>query len=479
MTNPVLVFHRVSPFRYDLTGVRTGSVRDQLMRSSLLAHGLIDDKIIARDRPLLILGAGAAGMNAAMTAANLGVPVTVLELRPQPFAALQQASWRRVDPTEYDWPQPHWRHGSFPIAPGAIPLMQQQGTGTALVATWMTAWQDWLTYLNGQGHRGRIDLHFSCDAWHFVAGMKDTAGGVTVPGPWPDGSAHKSFCAVLSCIGFGREQTADNRLPQGWSGYSGPAFWTDDDGISSGARLPPRVSSVVISGGGDGALQDVQRVLTMGYFGRELFEKIQTEARAVNPRLDIAPPSLCAAILAAEDEGRRAYAWHGPAQPPVKAMKKWHETIADAVAVLMKGWATTDKAALAKRVLRPEMFTTGLQVTWLTREPHPSYAYALNRFLVLVLAGLADTDAKAGKRFSRRYGYEIDSIVPSSPTHVCTSAANCQGVDHQVVLNPVGGAGSTITVTANMIIIRHGTEPKPMLGGAPVREQMTPFDLPQ
>ena len=479
MTNPVLVFHRVSPYRYDLTGVRTGSVRDQLMRSSLIAHGLLNDKIIGRDRPLLILGAGAAGLNAAMTAANLGVPVTVLELRPQPFAALQQASWRRVHPTEYDWPQPHWLHGSFPIASGAIPLMQHQGSGTDLVATWMSVWQDWLKYLNGQGHRGRIDLHLSCDAYPFVAGMKDTAGGVTVPGPWPGGSAPKSFGAVLSCIGFGREQTADNRLLQKWSGYSGPAFWTDDDGIVGGAGLPRQVSSVVISGGGDGALQDVQRVLTMGHFGHELFKIIQDEAHAINPGLDIAPPSLREAILAAEDEGRRAYAWHGPAQAPVKAMKKWHETIVNAVAVLMQGWTAAEKRKLAKRILRPELFLSGLEVTWLTREPHPGYAYALNRFLVALLSGLADSDTHAGRGFVRHFGYEIDSIVPASPAHICVAAGRCRGIDHKVVLEPVGGIGAPVTLTANMIIIRHGTEPKPMLGGAPVREQMTPFDLPQ
>ncbi len=80
MSNQVLALHRVSPRCYDLTGLRTGSVRDQLLRSTLIVNSLCAEGAIGVGFPLLVFGAGAAGMNAAMLAAARHVDVTVVEL---------------------------------------------------------------------------------------------------------------------------------------------------------------------------------------------------------------------------------------------------------------------------------------------------------------------------------------------------------------------------------------------------------------
>ena len=46
----VLNLHRVSPRCFDLTSVRTGSVRDQLIRSSLLVSGLVASELLCSPR---------------------------------------------------------------------------------------------------------------------------------------------------------------------------------------------------------------------------------------------------------------------------------------------------------------------------------------------------------------------------------------------------------------------------------------------
>src|SRR6266849_982746 len=80
-TTQVLSLHRITPRCYDLTSVRTGSVRDQLIRATLLADALHESGLINDQAPLLIMGAGVAGVALGLAAADRGVNVTVVEKR--------------------------------------------------------------------------------------------------------------------------------------------------------------------------------------------------------------------------------------------------------------------------------------------------------------------------------------------------------------------------------------------------------------
>jgi NADPH-dependent 2,4-dienoyl-CoA reductase/sulfur reductase-like enzyme len=74
----VLGLHQITPRCFDLTRVRTGSVRDQLLRAALMCDALLSAGIVdvevtdERARSLLVLGAGVAGVALALSAAERG-----------------------------------------------------------------------------------------------------------------------------------------------------------------------------------------------------------------------------------------------------------------------------------------------------------------------------------------------------------------------------------------------------------------------
>lgn len=483
MPNQALAFHRVSKHVYDLTGLRTGSVRDQLLRSSLVTHCLADEALITRSRKLLVFGAGAAGLNAAITAADRGISADVIEVNQDPFASFRLASKRRVDPVEYDWPQAHYNAGIFPSAGSGIPLVQQSGTGADLARVWAKFWQTWNNNFNGVAHRGTVTLLTSINAQQFKGGIQEAAGNshVNVTGPWPHGTSTQMFGAVLSCVGFGPERTFDEHLPARWGGYSGPSFWLDDDQIVQGSATALGVKEVVISGGGDGGMQDFQRVMT-GEFGKELLHKLNAEAGALG--IDLAPDAMIRAFLAAEDAGRRAYAWQRTSQPISADMAKWHDAFANQVRQLfaqLKSTSMADLRQIASSVLRPELLSMQLSVTWVYKDETPGYAYALNRYLSLVIQELASNADPYGAvpKVQVLANHEIVKIRPTHYTHKCVSPQGCFGVEHDVTIEATRtGAKKTIN-DVDLIVVRHGALPDPLLAGAAVREQMTPFDFPQ
>jgi len=482
LPNQALAFHRVSKHVYDLTGLRTGSVRDQLLRSSLVTHCLADELLITRSRKLLVFGAGAAGLNAAITAADRGVSVDLIEINQDPFASFRLASWRRIDPVEYDWPHPHYDDGIFPSAGSGIPLVQQSGTGDDLAQVWAAFWQWWNNTCNGVAHRGTVTLMTSTDAQLFKGGIQEAQGNshVNVTGPWPSGIGTRMYGAVLSCVGFGPERTFDEHLPARWGGYIGPSFWLDDDQIVQGNVTPLGVSEVVISGGGDGGMQDFQRVMT-GEFGKELLHKLNAEASALG--IDLAPDAMVRSFLEAEDAGRRAYAWQRASQPIAVDMAKWHDAFADGVRQLFSQLKTTslsDLRRIASTILRPELLSMQLSVTWVYKDETPGYAYALNRYLALVIQELASITDRYGMapKVQVLAKHEIVKIGPTHYAHKCVSPQSCFGIEHDVMIKDSRTGATTTLTDVGLIIVRHGALPDPLLAGAAVREQMTPFDFP-
>lgn len=481
MPHPVLVFHRVQAQVFDLTGLRTGSVRDQLLRSTLLAQALAEERLIGPSLPLLVLGAGAAGMNAALTAAECGVDVDVIERESEPFGTFRQAVWRTIDPVEYDWPHEHHDAGVFPTV-GSIPLTQHAGTACDLADLWTVEWLWWLKHCAGRAGRGRVNLIPDTDATPFAASVKkpDTDGTlIQVKGPWPDGLERRAYGAVVSCVGSVSERTGETRTPYRWHGYRGPAFWLDRDTLETPRDQPIPLTTVVISGGGDGAMQDLQRAAT-GLFGKALLQALQ-HAAATHLGQDLAPDRLLRELLAAEDIGRRAYAWRSAADgPPPRATVAWHRAFDDAVDRLFKGLARSAPRglrALADAVLRPAFAKGTLRVFWVVRNETPGFAYALNRFLCLVIERL---DRATGScALNQMTSHEIVEISPATKGHRCGLPETCRGVAHDLIAEHLGTGRQTSIIGADLIIVRHGAMAHSLVGGsAPIREQMTPFDLP-
>lgn len=480
MSNQVLALHRVSPRCYDLTGLRTGSVRDQLLRSTLIVNSLCAEGAIGVGFPLLVFGAGAAGMNAAMLAAARHVDVTVVELTTNVFPSIS-ASWlRRIDPTEYDWPHGHWRAARFPMV-GTIPLPQTAAmSGASLAAAFTKQWDNFLKTRNGRNGYGTVTLLSGLDAHALVESDLPANRFLEVQGHWlPGGTAMQSmqFGARLSCIGHGREQVSEIPLLGMWQGYAGPEFWTDSDGMDAHRPLPSGVTKIVISGAGDGGMQDLQRAAT-SLFGRVLYEELERADRSnPSPESDILPTEgMLRTLMSAEETARRAFGWAPNRQGAPRTLQKWHDTFKHAIDTMVRGWPLNVATHVAQDLFRPELLdpTSQLRITWLMRDPTPGYAYALNRYLSILLCSLAERLVPG--RIEVFASSTLFSIAPVG--HVCTSAATCLGKRHVVEIDH--GNGRQLTRDADLIIVRHGVEPRRPLKNAPVPvpEQMTPFDLP-
>jgi len=479
LVNQVLTQHRVTARTYALTGLRTGSVRDQLLRSTLLACALREANLIGPGaaNKLLVLGAGASGMNLAIQAAELGVSVDVLELEATPFNTLYKASWRRIDPVEYDWPHAHYQRGVFPgPTSGRIPLQQITGTGAALARNWNKAWKDWDANRNGRQTRGTVEIFTRFDAT-LVKPLNETAVAVNVSPLWRGsaGAATVPYGAVVSCIGFAGELTRHHPPPDRWSGYHGPQFWTDDDRLHEHWVQPLDCRQVLISGGGDGGMQDFQRAATAA-FGKKLLDNLISEAAIIAPNWIICPDRTTAAIVKADDIGRRAFAWRQDGQTLAQTQTTWDDAFrAEAIHVIGL-LSSSQTIALAGKILRPCIVSGATALTWIHREATPGFAYALNRYLAIFVELLAHAVSAAVEVLPRS---EIVAMSPKDPphAHLCGDPDHCFGKMHKVTLKASNGV--ELELDADCIIVRHGALQTPLLGTVPMPEQMTPYDFPQ
>lgn len=97
---------------YDISGFFSPiSIRDQIIRASQVVERAIHHKLISPSRPLLVVGAGPAGLTAAIKAANKEIK-TVLVDKGKVLERLT-SSERYFSPVQYDWVATHWKEKNF------------------------------------------------------------------------------------------------------------------------------------------------------------------------------------------------------------------------------------------------------------------------------------------------------------------------------------------------------------------------------
>lgn len=475
-SDQALSFHEVDPWCYELSGLRTGSVRDQILRAQLLVERLLKLKDLP-PHPLLVLGGGAAGVTAALTAISLGRDVVIVEKGVNPFTTQLGVSTRKLNPTEFDWPQPHWRAGTMAWGGSKYALPYSTDWANRLANDWLFVWRS----VVGPSARplpagvGKIEFHRNTDANRIILDRSKSAGVLVKawPGVQPSST---TFCAAISCIGFSGEKTSVSSTSG--SEMVGRPFWKPDQlhrstlGVHS---MPGTRIKVLISGGGDGAQQDFLRALT-GTFGTDLFDRLKLGGL----KLD-----LVDAVLA-EDAARRAHAWSTPGVRPSQAYLRWnaeYERLADQVEAAWKGDAV--ELNRVRSLLRPHV-----DATWLMSGASPDYSYGLNRLLAILVArlhsGISGRPRQTGPQAGYAptgtecvlYGFKLDKVMAVTP-HPCDDS--CYDQDHVAVVranDPTVAGGTHRLGVYNLLVLRHGVDQKPYFKRPPVTEQLTPFDRP-
>jgi hypothetical protein len=464
MSDQLLRAHEVMEYVYNVADVAYPvSIRDQMNRAYWLVQkandlGFFGPNREEQYRKLLVCGAGAAGVTAALQALNLNVETVLIEKSNAPFLRQRLCRSRWIDPSQYDWPAPFWMSGTFPYPSSPhMPLPWNADRSNRLALGWRP-----------RVNAARLNplLTYRRD---YVVGApspaRNHAGDIVgVTATFRRGKA-EDFGMILWCAGFGDERRS---VPLNYKGF---AFWETDsfERVNWGVPHQPTKLSAIVSGGGDGALQDVIRLATRKKSARDVYEALTRAGWAM-------PEDVRHELFTAEDQAQRALLWCTPRSiEEHKALQDLHNAYKTAVHYLIH--VHHDGLKLRKIVVELLMADSH-PIKYVHHCTHFSRCYSLNHFLVLLLAMAGENP-----RIDDQLG--VDNVVGVAP-HICgNNPPVCHGMEHDVSLHhqplcygPRGRqAGKE---TAHVVVIRHGIQPNPAFAGTPLdfARQVMPYHLP-
>ena len=454
---------------FDLSsGLHHVSIRDQIVRAELAVRDLKKgDKSL---QSLLIVGAGPAGIAAALEAIDQGVAqVVVVEAGDEPFELLRGVNKRFVGPYMYEWPGSFSRSQSYPEhskspwtgrSKSQLEWKAQNPLSAASLALQLE--QHLLARIAGMIAAGKTPptlcvkvcktriqgfvRHFArCESARALSRLQSRKPGAPLQfscwsNPvWPEMTPAQAKITpqyILLAAGMGAETVTlvkDNMLgdPYGGPNYSGSNFWSDDSLMDAGAEN----LQVSIFGGGDGALQDLLRVLTRRNHPLELLAFLERDP-ATKAALLRASPGL----LDSERQSRQFGTW--------TQKNGEYATIDTVCRRLTKGLA--QQARVARRISQCIAFGRG-KVSLFVRGKNFDKAYLLNRFLVhLIWACKKSHPAMWAGRMDFEANFEQSAVA----------YAQANNGQHLITIKRWNTAPATsYQLTCHMIAVRYGITP--------------------
>lgn len=417
---------------------------------------------------MVVTGAGAGGASAAMEAARHGIPTILVDSASVPFLRQLAAKSRKLHPTQYDWPAAHYMSGALQYNGQPLPLHYPPERADKLSIAW----------------RRDLDVARSRHSQHFhiyyditkvrPSLLKTPAGGLSHSlGVTFHRNGSPSFSikagALIKAYGIGHENCSV--VVNGTPCYEGQPFWGPDNFSS----LLQSQHHVLISGSGDGALQDFLRIMTGGQRAIDILRSIQSTGALSS--------SMLLEIMSAEDEAHRGRSW---AHDQDSTLRQKHQFY------YFKKLEETHRS-IAKKILTnigvqkviKSILDHSPSVKIVYKEPFITSYYGLNRFLTILIAEYS----LHNNHTPRNILYPecvITNITPTGKPHVCmqpsatgqprangTYSAHgvllthaCFGQDHWVTFGAVPSASLPSWPppavspppggTYNVIIIRHG-----------------------
>lgn len=413
-----LLAHKVAPNVFDLSSLQWHvSIRDQIVRAQLLMADLkAADPAI---RSVLIVGMGVAGISAAMTACELGIPqVYVVDQAGAPFELFRGVTSRFVGPFMYEWPssfhadQGYPAHKSTPWKmQGCSPLTwsaQDPITADDLAKELTNCLTNWLSSRRTGGLATPCMLvsvapdqvkQFAKD-FAVSEGLRadESLGGGLATTPkaqlnalgsesaqvWGHATCSASPAGLkpdylILAAGMGKETLA---IPG--SSEASPSFWANDTLKDPGTAN----QRVVVIGGGDGALQDALRALTIYDHPLSFVQALQK-----NSSFQRALASELPALLDADRQMRQHSAWGVGAEGQAMV-----DSVCRMAAEKLARILAVRRCVLA--CIRP-----GQGTVWLwAAGAHFDKAYLLNRFAIHLLWACYQ---KISRRPAGRMGFEV------------------------------------------------------------------------
>ena len=476
MADPFLTAHQLGPRTYSVGGkLHPISVRDQLVRGEMFAQRAFERGLIGPDRdPLVVIGAGAAGVAAALRAAvEYKADVRLFDRSTNLFCVQAGCSNRRIEPTAYDFPLTHWRAGSYPLASaGPGPGWQLQwpaGEAQLLALAWRRAFDAAaiapgvrLQFQPRSTLAGRPNLD---PGGQFVTAELD----IDDPNDPPSRRVRERAAVVLLAVGFGREKRylrSGSAPPHPSWGYH---FWEDDHLSEPDLGVPSGDAAVLISGSGDGSLQDFLRVVTTPRRVTELYDAVFGHA----PLGD----GPFRRLMEANDAAARAYAWGCQPVHDHNVLREVHAAHAAVIDGLFAAHGPALRYAIGG-VLRDPLPVVSLVYAC----NHFSNCFSLNRLLVLAVRRHLENEGRAGGMFLP--GKRVVGISPADGHECRSDPEGCHGREHEVTWaacgdcrRPADPAEASGTLRANVLVLRHGIDMQdlPWNTSPPVLRQLLPY----
>ncbi len=333
-----------------------------------------------------MVGAGVAGLAFAheviVRCSNPNLRIIIVE-REEALCIQRRAVHRFLEPTLYDWPLPHWKVNRFPVDSTGFPLSYSRGYADQVVAQW-----DIRAILEDP----RIELQErataiphgkpSRDGWLTVQIYKTTSR-FGKERRWPLEKI-KNCLLVCHAWGIGQERIfPTDKQDQRDGDFSSFGFWEPDcyGSLSEGTK-------VVISGGGDGAIQDLLRLATGFDTPVKLMEHLWPMNDLWIARLDQAGEHLREYI----DDAERAW-FTGSREYPRLFWRKLEEAIAklfridpeDSEHPTLWRWRAPEWTVIRNKVCELWRAAGSYRITVAHREATYEHCYPLNRFTAVFL----------------------------------------------------------------------------------------------
>lgn len=436
----ILSAHQIGERFFDFSQKLNGiSIRDQMVRGQMFAESLPSylrsfnetqpDAHVELARDVLVIGAGACGMTIAIGLAAQGLSVVVVEKRDDPFSLQANCASRWIDPTQYDWPLDHWQAATFPIfqrPPQSPPCFRWSADRShRIVSQW---WQPALSRYERRFDESQLSFYWGFEARSFDSDTNVIRAELVNANDDTQSAVPSDFRAVVLARGHGKERTTLD----GSQEFRGYRFWETDPFENPDCG---RDSTVVVSGTGDGALQDFLRILTRRKSVRDIY--LALEDFGLNDHLN--------AIHSAEHRIERVLNWNlsqNVNDVYLNELHKLHENIAGTLAA---------NDAMKSRLR--ELASDGPdKVVLVSPQAYFACMYPLNRLLTLLfIEGL-----RGEGRVELISNCKVNSIssndAPDKPT-----SQSCVGVPWQVQLEDAEGAPAQ-SIEASVVILRHGLQ---------------------
>ena len=263
---------------------------------------------------------------------------------------------------------------------------------------------------------------------------------------------------VLDCRGAGAERVSVGN-------FSSREFWEADPShiFRVESQSSPRV---LVSGGGDGALQDFLGLMIPGKSAREIYENFSEATKVFIEKR----------IWSIEDEARRSFIWNSDSYQDCVVLSRQHRAHLELIdQVLNDSVIGPEVGGILDNLVKPKTAVAKISLAFHCSHFHPSYA--LNRFLVLLLDAHLRRNGHSSPLQPNRRLKAVHS-AETEDVHQChNSAIECSRFPHFVYFAQAScereGTSQPEKEKFDAIVVRHGVQGDlPMLS-----RQILPYAL--